>query len=267
GAGGRVTGSGALDEGRDAVSGRLVLSLPSAMPYAALAPVALSWQGLEVTATVGGALSRPTLDLSATGNALSIAENAIGRAVVGLKAEAQGPPLQPDTRFAFVATADLSGLVPQAPELAGVIGEEARLTANGTATLDGADIAALRLDLAPLAATFSGTVSTEAVDGKVNVERADLAALRAFMDRPLAGVVALTGDVSASFDLSRLAVTLNGMARGLETGVAQADGLLGRDVRLSGGFRRNADGSFGFERFTVSGAHVGLIADGSATEN
>ena len=265
GAGGRVTGSGALDEGRDAVSGRLVLSLPSAMPYAALAPVALSWQGLEVTATVGGALSRPTLDLSATGNALSIAENAIGRAVVGLKAEAQGPPLQPDTRFAFDATADLSGLVPQAPELAGVIGEEARLTANGTATLSGADIAALRLDLAPLAATFSGTVSTDAVDGKVNVERADLAALRAFTDQPLAGVVALTADVSASFDLTRLAVTLNGMARDLATGVPQADGLLGRNVRLSGGFRRNADGSFGFERFSVSGTHVGLIADGSAT--
>lgn len=267
GAGGRVTGTGTLDEARDAVSGRLTLSLPSAMPYAALAPVALSWRGLEATATVEGPLSRPRLALTATGDGLSIEQNAIGRAILGLRAEADGAPLQPDTRFAFDLTADLRDLAPQSSELAGVVGSEAHLTANGTATLDGADIAALRLDLAPLAATFSGTVSTEAVDGKVNVERADLAALRAFMDRPLAGVVALTGDVSASFDLSRLAVTLNGMARGLETGVAQADGLLGRDVRLSGGFRRNADGSFGFERFTVSGAHVGLIADGSATEN
>ncbi|MFC0218302.1 translocation/assembly module TamB domain-containing protein [Pseudochelatococcus lubricantis] len=261
-----LTAQGSFDPATEAVSGSARVTAGPPLVFAHLAPV--SWSGATLDVNVGGTLSALDAtaeiaagDLAATGyraRQVKIAAHVLGK----------GPVADEATRFDLTVDGDIAGIATPDAALTQALGGAAKLAVRGSAdrTLV-AKIDSAHLALAPLSLRFAGIVDPDEIIGKVALEKADLAALRAFAGPELAGRARLDADVDVAFDLSRLSVTLDGAAEGLRTGVAQADGLTGGKLTLAGGVERGEDGSFGFKALKVDGAHVNLSANGSATQS
>ncbi|MGV6873731.1 translocation/assembly module TamB domain-containing protein [Pseudochelatococcus sp. B33] len=257
---------GRFEPGSEAVSATLSVEAGAPAAFAGLSPVPVSWSGATFEADVGGTLSALTVSARATASDLAAENYGVTDLSVALDARSNGDVRQEDTRFDFTLDGDVGGLTTPDEALTRALGGAVSLDARGSADRSlVAQIEEAHLALAPLSLRFAGLVDPGEVIGKIALERADLAALRAFAGPDIAGTARLDADVDVAFDLSRLAVTLDGAVEKLHTGVAAADGLTGGRIALSGGVNRAEDGSFGFEDFKVGGAHVSLAADGAAT--
>lgn len=257
---------GSFDPATEAVSATASVTAGAPSVFAGLSPVPVTWSGANVDLDVGGTLSALTAAVHVGASQLAAEGYGADDVRLALDARSSGDVRQPDTRFDFTLDGNVAGLTTPDAALTQALGGTLSLDARGSAdsTLV-ARFEAAHLALAPLSLRFSGLVDPDEVIGKVALERADLAALRAFAGPDIAGVAALDADVDVAFDLSRLKVTLDGAVEKLRTGVAAADGLTGGGLKLSGGINRAPDGSFGFENFAIGGAHVSLAADGAAT--
>ncbi|MFC7399200.1 translocation/assembly module TamB domain-containing protein [Chelatococcus sp. GCM10030263] len=263
-----------------AVTGTAHVETAGSAPFAALLPMAViadgstapiaAWQSVVADVTLGGTGDAPQVRLALDGRGVSLvaAGERYGAQALTLNATANGDGLllAPATRFATTLSAVADGLSASDPAVAAALGSRLTLTAQGTGDRSGrVDVDNARIEAAPLVATYAGRLDAQALAGRLTIERADLAALRAIAQRDLGGEVRMVADVDAAYDLSRLVATLDGSASQLRTGIAQLDGLLGGQATVKGTVRRAADGSFGFETFSVDGAHASLMADGSAT--
>ncbi|MFJ5489357.1 hypothetical protein ACIKTA_18200, partial [Hansschlegelia beijingensis] len=183
-----------------------------------------------------------------------------------LTATPDGPLTRNDTRVAAVIDATANG-VKFADDRLFTLGRDLTLSAEGTTTLRGeADVRRAEIKLAGAVATYAGQVSPEAAKGRATLKASDLSTLAPLAGRPLAGAVDLTSNFDLAYDLSRLSADIVGEGSGLKTGYAQIDALSGGALSLNGGVTRAPDGSFAFRDLRVTGEHVRLTADGSATQ-
>ncbi|MBS7697287.1 MULTISPECIES: translocation/assembly module TamB domain-containing protein [unclassified Chelatococcus] len=275
-----LTGDGVIAQG-GAVAGNARLSLGEVAPFAGFLPKVpgpdgrivpmASWQSLVADLALGGTVNAPEATLKLAGRDIGItaAGGRYDTGAVSLNATVRGdgPLIAEATRFAIKLDGIADALSASDKAVASALGPRLTLAAEGTAERSGRlDIAAARIEASPIVATYAGQVDPASIKGKLTIERADMAALRGFVEPDLSGQVQLTADVDAAFDMSRLIVTLDGAAQDLKTGIAIADNLLGGRATVKGTVRRAGDGSFGFETFSADAAYVSLTADGSATD-
>jgi translocation and assembly module TamB len=263
-----------------AITGSAHVESTGSAPFAALLPTAVmadgsparlvAWRSAIADVTLGGPRDAPQVRLSLDGRGVDLV-SAGGRygaqsVTVNATATGDGPLLAPATRFATMLNGVVDGLSASDPALASALGARLILTAQGTGDRSGrVDVSTARIEGTPLVATYTGRLDLAGLAGRLTVERADLTALRGLLQRDLGGQLRMVADLDATYDASRLVATLDGGASQLRTGIAQVDGLLGGEVTVKGTVRRAADGSFGFETFSINGAHASLMADGSAT--
>lgn len=257
---------GRFEPGSEAVSATIGVRAGAPEAFAGLSPVPVAWSDLGLDVDVGGTLSALTLSARVDASQLVAQGYETDNIKLVLDARSNGDVRAEDTRFDFTVDGDVAGLATPDAALTRMLGGALTLDARGSAdrTLV-ARFEEAHLALAPLSLRFSGLVDPDEVIGKVALERADLAAVRAFAGQDIAGTAKLDADIDVAFDLSRLGLTLNGAIDELRTGIAPADGLIGNRLVMSGGINRAEDGSFGFKDFKVGGAHISLTADGAAT--
>lgn len=262
----QVEASGRFVPETEDVSATATVNVGAPSAFAALSPVPVSWFGATLRADVGGSLSALTVSATASAAQLAAEGYSADDIRIALDARSNGDVREETTRFDFTLDSNIAGVSTPDPALSQALGDSVALKARGNfepslvARFDEAHLA-----LAPLSLRFTGLVDPDEVIGKIALDHANLAALRAFAGPEIAGAAKLDADVDVAFDMSRLTVTLNGVVQDLRTGVPVADNLTGGKVSLSGGVNRTEDGSFGFRDFKVLGAHVSLNADGAAT--
>lgn len=262
----RLEAHGLFEPETETVSATAHLKAGAPQVFAGLLSTPVSWSGAGLDLNIGGTLS--ALDISAELLASDVAAEGYSAKDIQLTLQAKGNGLitENTTRIDVVLDGNASGLTAPDANLSQALGEKFEINARGSVTQAlVAKIDSGSVTLKPLSLSLSGIVDPDAAIGKVEVSKADLAALRAFTGSDIAGQAELNADIDFAFDLSRLAVTLKGDIDGLKTGVPQVDGLTGGKLALEGGINRTQDGSFGFKKFAVDGAYINLVADGSAT--
>lgn len=265
-AAGTLAGAGTIDTRSGAVSGQARLTAGEASRLAPLLPVPVQWAALSLDLATGGTATAPTLKATLAGRDLSVDGERLQELAATLDAQGDGPLTAAATRFSVTLNGKAGGIAAADAALAQALGREASVAARGRVDRKGhATIEEARLDLTALAARFTGEAEPQGIKGKLTIDRADLAALRAFSGQPFAGRARLAADIDAAFDMSRLSAAVDGQVEGLRTGMAQVDGLVGPTATIKGGVRREQDGSFGFQNLTVDAANARLVADGSAT--
>lgn len=258
-----LTGSGHLDEARDTLAATLNISRLAPAAAAALAGQPLSWTALSGDLTISGTVSKPIAALRATIADPVFDRYSAARAQVSGQATLLGGLYTPlPTNFALKA--DLSQPTSSVLQLTGRLGPSISIDAAGQIAADNS----VRLDRAivasqPVDASFTGTVGTGAVAGKFDIRRADLAVAGAALGQDIAGLLAVSGDVDAAFDGSRLAVNLNGTGTSLRLPDARAQALLGDRVTLAGRVSRAADGAFALDGVKIEGVKASATAQGA----
>lgn len=104
---------------------------------------------------------------------------------------------------------------------------------------------------------------TPLIEGTARLDAADLSNFAAIANRPLAGAADLRIEGRARSDASTFEVTVNGTTRDVETGIPQADGLLGGTTELSAEASRSSpNAAIELPRLELSNPQLTLAAEG-----
>ncbi|MEQ8966844.1 MAG: translocation/assembly module TamB domain-containing protein [Azospirillaceae bacterium] len=263
-AAGQVTAGGRVDPGAGtlALDWRVEAGEPTV--FADFLPPDIAWSGLAVDGRAEGALTAPRVTATVAGEGLAAA----GATLDGVTLDLTAAPLGDSgtgglpERFALGLEGRIAGAAGFDGALEAALAPETRLSAEGEVGLDGAiDLASATLDApgwrlaAEAALTGFGAEGTARVDLAVP-ELSELA--------PLTGPARGAADLTARIERAGGATTvaLDGTGRGLATGIAQADGLLGDRVTLDADITAEPDGTVEVARVRVDGAAIAASADG-----
>lgn len=231
--------------------------LGDARRFAGLAP-GLSWSAARAAGTARGALAAPAV--SATADMEQVSGLGYGaRRLKVTAATAPGPAgvLQLDLN----AAAD--GLSAEDAAVARALGETATVSLRGlwTPNTDPA-VTDVGVRLAGADMSFTGRASVQAVRGRIDLGRLDLAVLAPLAKRPIQGIVALKADVVRDGWQGVLSIDATGTAQNVATGEPALDGLIGGDARFSGGVTYAPDGALTVRSLDVSAPGATLAMDG-----
>ncbi|SDE38611.1 translocation/assembly module TamB domain-containing protein [Limimaricola pyoseonensis] len=140
------------------------------------------------------------------------------------------------------------------------------LTLSGHAVRTGPeDLLVENLRVASEGLNLSGSAQIEEGEGvfDLDLDIDDLAPIGTLAGRPLSGAVDLSASGTASADLSRFDVTLDGTAQDVTTGIGQLDPLLAGQTVLDARAIRTGENDFALPRFSLTNPQV--TASGSAT--
>ncbi|MEW6256348.1 MAG: translocation/assembly module TamB domain-containing protein [Pseudomonadota bacterium] len=235
----------------------LAAMLGESRRFAALGPQ-LSWSAGRLTGTVRGDLSAPILSVNAD------VEQFVGLGYGARRVRAWAETV-PGTagllRFTVNATAD--GLSAPDPTVAHALGESATATVRGLwAPQRDPTVTEATLRLSGADMSFSGRAGPQSVQGKLDLSRFDLAVLSLLAQRPLSGILSLKADVVREAGDGILSLDATGTAQRLSIGEAALDGLIGGDVRFSGGVTTAPDGAVTVRRLDMTAPNLRLALDG-----
>lgn len=260
----RAAGFGAAVKGSFDLDSRIAdLSFQARVPdnarFAALAP-GISWQSGTLEGTVKGNIAAPAVDVHVV--AAGLAGAGYGTGTLTLDATTR-----PDTEgnLALTAEGEAQGLTATEPQVAAALGSTARFQAAGL--VPAGDFALSRLTdltvhLTGLTARFTGQADPQAVNGRLNIERLDLATLIPLIERDISGEAQIDVGIDASSDLSRLSLTIDGRTQGLKTGVPTADGFFGRVATLTGTIARSGENAISINNLRMNAEGLAFVVDG-----
>lgn len=219
-------------------------------------------------------IGKLALDMAVTGNiasprlngTLDAAEVRLPQgALDSLSARIAMDPVPGSTnRFLLGAEAQARGLALADPALARAVGDRFDLTARGL--LDEERILTVeeaRMSIPTASVTFDGRVGQTLVDARVNARVPALAPFSDLAGRSLGGAananLRLTGNPARTVD-----IVVDARLADLATGVPQLDGLLGRDVAMTGTVQRIPAG-WQMNGLRLDGATLDAVVDGSYT--
>ena len=177
-----------------------------------------------------------------------------------MSATSTGALDNPDTRIEFAAKGRVEGLVvPEGVAVPPELGRDIDWALAGNATRDGStvDLSSLSTEGAGLALTGAGHLAGggQTIDGNVRLAVADLRPFSGFVGHPLAGSIELAADAEGE-GTSGFKARIQGLAKGLRTGIAAGDALLGDSVTLAGAAQRDAAGELIVDQLSLVGAAV-----------
>jgi translocation and assembly module TamB len=263
-AAGTLTGDGAFGGPEKAVSAHLQANVPQLSSLSGLLGNELKGAA-SLTAEVTGTQDRPTLGLNLSANEVDVATSGAEHMDASVSATPSGALDNPDTRIEFAAKGRVEGLV--APEGVAVppeLGRDIDWALAGNARRDGSivDLRRLSAEGAGLALTGAGHLAGggQTIEGNLRLSVADLRPFSGFVGHPLAGSVELAADAEGE-GTSGFKARIQGLAKGLRTGIAAGDALLGDSVTLAGAAQRDAAGELIVDRLSLAGAAVNLSGD------
>lgn len=164
-------------------------------------------------------------------------------------------------RFEITAEAQDIGRLPA--DFAEVVGRNVTLEArgafrDGTVQIATANIASGLGDLA----LEDSVIDRERFSGRFSALLPDLSRLTPLVSQAIAGRLEIGGDAEVSFADAGTRLDVEGNTKGLVTGIAQADALLGDVVNLRGGVATSGN-VVSFESLRVTGRHLSASVDGT----
>lgn len=265
-AAGTVSVKGTLAPGAGRMDLAFTVAAAPGGPPAILAGTA-GWQALRLDGTASGSFSAPAV----TARIEVEAPSAAGLAARRLRLEARVGPSGSNavaggaaTRFSYALDGALDGIEGLDPAL----GDSLTLDAAGS--LDAAD-GALRLDGLTLAAAPGDLAASGAVGGwgrsgrgRLDLDLPDLSLLAGVAGTPLAGALDFGADLS--IEEGRAEIRVDGGTRGLVTGIAPADAMLGESVALSALLRASPEGEVVLDAARLQGARFDLDAEAALAD-
>ncbi len=263
-AAGTLTGDGTYGGAEKAVTAHLRAEVPELSALAGLLGNQLGGSA-SLTAEVTGTQSRPALALNLSASALRVGTSGADHVEASVSASPIGALDNPDARVEFAAKGRVEGLA--APEGVAVppeLGRDIDFSLAGNAARDGSavDLSRLSAEGAGLALTGAGKLAGggQTIEGSLRLSLADLRPFSGLVGHPLAGSMELAAD-AAREGSSGFQARLQGSARGLRTGIAAGDALLGGSVTLTGSLQRDSAGALVADQIVVAGAAASLSGD------
>ena len=263
-AAGTLTGEATYGGAEKAITGHLRANVPLLSTFAGLLGNQLGGSA-SLTAEVTGTQSRPALALNLSGSGVRVGTSGADHVEASMSAASTGVIDNPDARVEFVAKGRVEGLV--APEGVAVppeLGRDIDFSLAGNAARDGSavDLSRLTAEGAGLALTGAGQLAGggQTLDGNLRLLVADLRPFSGFVGHTLAGSIELAADATRK-GTSGFQARLQGSARGLRTGIAAGDALLGDSVTLTGSLQRDSAGALIVDQLVVAGAAASLSGD------
>jgi translocation and assembly module TamB len=219
----------------------------------------------SLAVAVTGTESRPafTLDLSGSGIRLGSA----GANQIDAKASAKptGALDSPDSRIEFAVQGRIEGIVtPEGVSVPPEVGRDIDWSVAAIAARDGSAVDLTRLAAAGAGLALAGagqlTEGGQAIEGGVQLSIADLRPFSGLAGHPLSGSIELATD-AAREGAAGFKASLRGSAKGLRTGIAAADALLGDTVTITGSLQRNTAGGLVVDQLAIAGAAASLSGD------
>jgi len=262
---GTLTGDAAFGSRQKAIAAHLRANLPELSPLAGVLGNQLDGSA-SVTAEVTGTESRPTLVLNLSGSGIRLGSAGADHVAADVSATPTGALDSPDARIEFAAKGRIEGLVtPEGVAVPPEFGRDIDWSLAGNAARDGStvDLTRLSAEGAGLTLTGAGQLSEggQAIEGQLRLSIADLRPFSGFAGQALAGSIELAADARRE-GASGFKASLQGSAKGLRTGIAAGDALLGDTVTMSGSLQRDPTGALIVDRLTITGAATSLSGDG-----
>jgi translocation and assembly module TamB len=264
-AAGTLTGDAAVGGPNKAVAAHLRADVPELAPLAGLLGNQLSGSA-SLTAEVTGTESRPTVVLDFSGAGIRFSASGAEHIGAHVSATPTGVLDNPDAQIQFDAKGRIEGLVtPEGVVVPPELGRDIEWSLATVAARDGSivDLTRLSAEGAGLALTGAGqlTGGGQAIEGGAHLSIADLRPFSGLAGHSLAGSIELAADAAREGTVGFKA-RLDGSAKGLRTGIAAGDALLGDSVTMTGSFRRDWAGTLIVDQLAVAGAAVNLSGDG-----
>jgi translocation and assembly module TamB len=263
-AAGTLTGDAAFGGAEKTVSAHLQTNVPQLSSLSGLLGNELKGAA-SLTADVSGTQDRPTLALNLSANEVRVATSGAEHLDASISASPTGALDNPNTRIEFAAKGRVEGLVaPEGVSVPPELGRDIDWALAGDATRDGStvDLSRLSAEGAGLAITGAGhlTGGGQTIDGNLRLAVADLRPFSGFVGHPLAGSIELAADAEGE-GTSGFKARIQGLAKGLRTGTAAGDALLGDSITLAGSAQRDAAGELTVDQLSLAGAAVNLSGD------
>ena len=260
-AAGTLTGDAAFGGAQNAVAAHLQANVPQLSLLSSLFGNQLNGSA-SLTAEVSGTQNRPALALNFSASEVRVATTGAEHVDASMSAAPTGDLDNPETWIEFAAKGRVEGLVvPEGVAMPLELGRDIDWSLAGNAARDGAVVALSRLSAegAGLALTGAGqlTGGGQTVEGNLHVAIADLRPFSGFAGRPVAGSIELAADAQGQ-GTSGFKARIQGSAKGLRTGIAAGDALLGDAVTLTGSAQRDAAGELSVDQLALAGAAANL---------
>ncbi len=258
-AAGSLTGDAAFGGPDKLVASHLRADISDISPLADLLGQPLHGSA-TLKAAVSGTQIRPAFALNLSGSGIRVGSSGAEHVDADVSAIPTGAIDNPDARIEFAAKGRFEGLITPAgvavpPEL----GRDVDWSLAATAARDGSAVDLMRLSLGGtgVALGASGQLAGGAIEGRLSLSVADL--------RPFSGLVgpALAGSIELEANAARegpagFKAKLNGRARGLRSGIAAGDALLGDSATITGSLQRDPAGVLIVDQLALAGAAVNL---------
>ncbi|HEY1433456.1 MAG TPA: hypothetical protein VGF39_17765, partial [Stellaceae bacterium] len=262
-AAGRLTGHFAIGGPDKAVAADLRANVPDLSMLSGLSGQLLGGSAV-ITAAVTGTESQPSLDLNLSIGGLRIASSGAEQIEADIRASPTGAIENPGTRIELAANGRILGLV--APEGVAVppeLGRDLDWSLAATAARDGRAIDLTRLSAEGIGVSLGGAgrmTKAGAIEGRAALTITDLRPFSGFVGHPLAGSLEFEANAERN-SAAGFTGTVAGSAKGLKTGIAAADALLGTSASITAAIERDDPDILTIDRFSVTGDAVSLSGD------
>jgi len=261
-AGGTVTGDAAVGGPDKAIAAHLRANVPELSPIADLLGSQLAGSA-SLSAEVMGTESRPVLALNLSATGVRLGSSGAEHVEADVRATSTDTIGKPEAQLEVAATGRIQGLVP--PEGTAVppeLGRDLQWSLAAVAARDGSDIDLTSLSTEGVGVSLSGVGQLigggQTIQGQLHLSIAELRPFSGLAGRTLAGSPELGAD-AAREGATGFTARLQGSAKGLRTGVAAGDALIGDLTTISGSFERNPAGVLFMDQLKVAGGGPGVL--------
>jgi translocation and assembly module TamB len=261
---GTVSGDATFGGPEKAVAAHLRANVPEISPLAGLLATHLAGSA-SLTAEVTGTQSRPTLALNLSGAGIRLGSSGAEHVEANVSATPTGALDNPDARIEFAAEGRIEGVVtPEGVVVPLELGRDIQWSLAATAARDGSavDLTRLSAEGVGLALTGAGQLikGGQTVEGQLHLSIADLRPLSGLVGHPLAGSLEFAADAQRK-GTAGFKAKLQGAAKGVRTGIAAGDALLGDSVTMTGATQRDPAGALIVDQLSIAGAAMNLSGD------
>jgi translocation and assembly module TamB len=262
-AAGTLTGNATFGGPERAVAAHLRASAPELSPLAGLLGTPFNGAATLIAA-VAGTVSRPSFELNLSGTGIRIGYSGAERVEAHVSATSTGVLDNPETRIEFAANGRIGNLVtPEGVAVPRELGRDIDWSLAGSVARDGGTVYLTRLTAEGAGTSLAGSgqlTERRAIEGQLRVSIADLRPFSGLAGRALAGSIEIEAN-AAREGAAGFKAKLGGSAKGLRTGIAVADALLGGSATMAGSVQRDATDILVIDRFSITGAAANLSGD------
>jgi translocation and assembly module TamB len=261
---GKVTGNGSFGGPNDAIAAHLRAEVPELSPLAGLLASPIGGSA-KLTTEVSGTESRPQLELNLSGAGVRLGSSGAEHVEADVSVAATEALANPEARIKVAAQGRIGGLAtPEGVAVPTELGRDMDWSLAAVAARDGSalDLTSLSAKGMGLTLTGAGRVAEggQTIEGEARLSVADLRPFSGLAGYPLAGAIELEAN-AVQEGTAGIKAKVDGSAKGLRTGIAAADALLGDAVTITASMQRDPAGTLIADQFAITGAAASLSAN------